>query len=116
MRRSSLAFVFIALALLSRLLTPLVAEARGFDPLSDAPICTHDGSSQDTGRPDGNPAHHSACDLICCHVAPPLADNTPVIHGVLMRATLVAWHRRTASIVIARALETHRARGPPSIS
>lgn len=116
MRRSFLGPLLIALAVLSRLLLPLAAEARAADPLANAPICMHDGSGAPVHDSGGDGSSHELCLMLCCHVAPPLADAAPRIASPAMVAALVEWDRRVTSIVVARALDSHRARGPPALS
>lgn len=116
MRRSFLGPLLVALAVLTRLLMPLAAEARAADPLANAPICMHDGKGapvQDSGR-DGHA--HELCLMLCCHVVPPLADAAPRLASPTSVAALVEWDRRVTAIVVQRALDSHRARGPPALS
>lgn len=116
MRRSFLGPLLVALAVLSRLLMPLAAEARAADPLANVPICMHDGNGMPVsdGNRDGHA--HELCLMLCCHVVPPLADATPRIASPTTVAALVEWDRRVTAIVVQRALDSHRARGPPALS
>lgn len=116
MRRSFLGPLLVALAVLTRLLMPLAAEARAADPLANAPICMHDGNGapvQDSGR---DSHAHELCLMLCCHVVPPLADAAPRLASPTSVAALVEWDRRVTAIVVQRALDSHRARGPPALS
>ena len=111
----SLAFVLIALSLFGRIIAPIAAEARIFDPLADAIICTHDGSTpaQDPLGEKSNHAAHALCAFTCCQVAPgfltPVVDFRPIARDV----TYLAYDPATTAIIVATLAAAHRARGPP---
>ncbi len=115
MRRSSLAIFLVALALLSRLLAPLAVEARGFDPLVDAPICTHDGGvSGSADRGDVPTSAHTWCELSCCQVAPGFAAVPPSTFVQHRAAKIIVWQHKNDASVARQASTAHRARGPPN--
>lgn len=114
MRRSNLAILLVALALLSRLLAPLAVEARVFDPLADAPICTHDGGAPGVAeRGDAPASTHTWCELICCQVAPVFVAEPPSRFVQHRAAKIIVWKRENDVSLSRNAWTAHRARGPP---
>lgn len=92
---------------------PPAAEARAADPFLSAPICMHAGSGVPVHDNSRHGQAHEFCLMLCCHVAPPLADAGPRIASPAPIVALVEWNRRVTALVAGRALDTHRARGPP---
>ena len=116
LRRSTIGFVLFLLAVLSRTTMPLAMTQVGFDPIANAPICSHDGATQQAPHDDGTPfADHGHCAFACCQTFF-AAPDAVVAPSVVAIGTRIQWRPGLSAPLDNLSLLARRARGPPSFS
>jgi hypothetical protein len=115
--RRTIGLFLASLALLIQVMVPVAAAGmtRVADPLANAAICSHDGSTLPS-QPDGTlPSHDCGICLACAFIHAPPLGRTASAGAAYPAARIIVWHLAGDDVVLARFAHDGQARGPPSL-
>lgn len=116
LRRSTIGLVLFLLAVLSRTTMPFAMAQVGFDPIANAPICSHDGSTQQAPTDGGGSlVDHHHCAFACCQAFVAAPDVAAALSIVAIE-TQIEWRPSSSAPLANLSLLARRARGPPLFS
>ena len=116
LRRSTIGFVLFLLAVLSRATMPFAMPQVGFDPIANAPICSHDGSTQQAPSDGGIPhVDHQHCAFACCQTFV-AASDVVASPSIVTIETRIDWRPSSSTPLDNLSVLARRARGPPTFS